>query len=211
MVAILQTAFLNENVCIVMKISLIFVLKGAIKWVSVGSDNGLAPNSLAPVRCQAITWSNVDQDAMWGNRPHELTDIISHFYFQKHRCDFLWHCKSGVTCVKVNVSVKNSVNALDEAGCRFMCQRVVWGGVAYVSGNCSYGCYGWVCLETVTDCWRLLCGGSSVNRASESKKNLSGGKMRKANEVLFFFCLCITMYVDEKSSVLMLQTIGCDA
>ena len=113
------------------------------------------------------------------NRSHELTDIISHFYFQKHRCDFLWHCKSGVTCVKVNVSVKNSVNALDEAGCRFMCQRVVWGGVAYVSGNCSYGCYGWVCLETVTDCWRLLCGGSSVNRASESKKNLCGWKCKE--------------------------------
>ena len=45
-----------KNVCILIEISLKFVPKGQIgNKVSIGSGNGLAP-----YRCQAITWTNVD-------------------------------------------------------------------------------------------------------------------------------------------------------
>ena len=45
--------FMNENVRISIHISLKFVPKGLSKYLSIGSDNGLAPT-----RRQAITWTN---------------------------------------------------------------------------------------------------------------------------------------------------------
>ena len=58
MAAILQTTFfkcicLKENVWILIKISLKFEPKSPINISSIGSDN-----SLAPIRGQAIIWSN---------------------------------------------------------------------------------------------------------------------------------------------------------
>ena len=51
--AILKCIFLNENVWILIEISLKFVPKGSIDNISTGSDNGLAPT-----RRQAIIWTN---------------------------------------------------------------------------------------------------------------------------------------------------------
>ena len=48
---IFKYIFMNEKFCISIPISLKFVPKGPI--VSIGSGNGLAP-----IRCQAIIWTN---------------------------------------------------------------------------------------------------------------------------------------------------------
>ena len=53
---IFRCVFLNENICILIKISLNFVPKVPIdNKPSIGLDNGLVPN-----RRQAIIWSNAD-------------------------------------------------------------------------------------------------------------------------------------------------------
>ena len=51
---IFKCIFLNENVWILIKISVKFVPEDPVnKYYSIGSDNGLAPN-----RQQAIIWTN---------------------------------------------------------------------------------------------------------------------------------------------------------
>ena len=53
---IFRCIFVNDKLCIVIKISLKFVLKGSVdNYPIIGLDNGLVPN-----RQQAIIWTNAD-------------------------------------------------------------------------------------------------------------------------------------------------------
>ena len=88
---ILRCIFVNKNVCIMLKISLKFVLSEANRQhPSIGLDNGLAPN-----RRQAINWTNADPihwriyAALGGDELMESTSQYNNVLSRK--C--IWYCR----------------------------------------------------------------------------------------------------------------------